>query len=711
MKSLGTARRRFLPEVQALRALAVLLVVAYHLEPRLVPGGFVGVDVFFVISGFLISGHLLREWRSGGRISLSAFWAARVRRILPVALLVIIVVLAAALLLMPNTQWQEIGVAALASAFSLENWLLAANSVDYLAAEANPTALQHYWSLGVEEQFYIFWPLLMLGVLTFGSKVGTRGNFPVGRRHTSRIFPRKALIISISLLILLSLAYATFLVGEGTPAVYFVTQARVWELAAGGLLAVCMAPSESGNLAIKNLWLAAEHARSLFALGGLVAIGIASFAYGPQTPFPGIAAILPVLGTMLVILAGETSGPLSLRWLSDQKIVQWVGNISFSLYLWHWPVLIFFLSLHHSEPGPVQSIGLLLLSVLLAAASYYLVESPARGFKPLARSNWKALGAGALAVSIVAGLTLVPGNIAQRQLDIQERTAAALVAQPPAGFGAAAVPLGAPRFINGEGQIVPVPALAAQDLPALGDCVQKPQSERTKECTFGDPQGSLTIALVGDSHAAHWFKALEESAKTHGWKIVTYLKNSCPFTAAKREAEKSGSISCSEANRQTMTNILQRGDIDAVVTAYWSGSTFEKDPEIGFSQYWKTLEDAGIRVYPIVDTPRPATTEYARDCVVTRAEHLAECDTPQAKGFESNDYVSAAAALEPRVDVLNFNDQFCVVGTCPAVIGNVLVYRDKHHISDTYMHTLAPVFADRLMSVLGKDGLVIGANR
>ena len=711
MNASATAPRRFLPEVQALRALAVLVVVVYHLEPRLVPGGFVGVDVFFVISGFLITGHLLREWRTSGRISLTAFWAARVRRILPVALLVIIVVLALTLLLTPSTQWQEVGFAALASTFSLENWLLAANSVDYLAADVNPTALQHFWSLGVEEQFYIFWPVLMLGVLGIGTQASARKSFPIGRRQTTRVLPRTTLIISFSLLILCSLAYAVFLVGSGNSAAYFVTQARVWELAAGGLLAVCMAIPESGNVITKNSWLAGQHTRSLLAIGGLIAIGMGSFAYGPQTPFPGFAALLPVLGTVLVILAGESSGPFSLRRLSDLKIVQWVGNISFSLYLWHWPVLIFFLLLRRSEPGPLESVGLLLLSVLLAAASYYWVENPVRRFKPLALSHWKALGVGVLAVSVVAGLTLVPGNIAQRQLVVQERVAAQLVAQPPKGFGAASIPIGAPNFTDGARQIVPVPALAAQDLPALGDCVQKPQSPHTKECTFGDKTGTLTIALVGDSHAAHWFKALEDSAKINGWKIVTYLKNSCPFTAVKRKAEESGSISCSEANLQTMEKILQRGDIDVVVTAYWSGSTFGKDPELGFAQYWKTLEDAGIKVYPIVDTPRPATKEYARDCVVARAHHLTECDTPQEKSFEANDYVSAAAALEPRVDILNFNDQFCVAGTCPAVIGNVLVYRDKHHISDTYMHTLAPIFADRLLSLLIKDELVIGAKR
>ncbi len=701
--------RRFLPEVQALRAVAVLLVVAYHLEPRLVPGGFIGVDVFFAISGFLITGHLLREVRRNGRLDLPSFWAARVRRILPAAFAVILAVLAAALLLLPSTAWKDVGVAALASTFSLENWVLAADSVDYLAADEVPTALQHFWSLGVEEQFYLFWPLLVLLAVWLGTRLRRparlTGRGPVGRHQAGAGLPRTALLLVFAIVIAASLAYSMVLVGSGNPAAYFVTGARVWELAAGGLLALMMAPPEPGNRAWGFGLLALPGARTALAWAGFAAIAVSAFGYGTGTAFPGISAALPVAGTLAVIVAGETRGALAPRKLLELRSVQWVGNISYSLYLWHWPVLTFFLFLAGREPGPAQSLGLLALSLLLAGASHRWIETPVRTLAPLAASKWRALGAGAVAVAVVAVLSLTPGSMAQRETVAAERAVATLLADPPPGFGAASIASGAPAYLQGVNQIVPVPAEAEHDLPDLGECVQKPQSPSTRECSRGVENGSLTIALVGDSHATHWYRGLEAAAKKHGWTLLTYLKNSCPFSATKRVAEANGSISCYEANQDTLERILARGDVDAVVTSHWAASEFEAGAAEGFADYWGQMEDAGIKVYPIIDTPRPGTRTYARDCVAEHAIDLVSCGSPAAKAFEANDTTRAAAAREPRVDVLDFSAQFCADGFCPAVIGNVLVYRDKHHVSDTYMRTLAPVFDARLGALLRADGL------
>jgi hypothetical protein len=186
---------------------------------------------------------------------------------------------------------------------------------------------------------------------------------------------------------------------------------------------------------------------------------------------------------------------------------------------------------------------------------------------------------------------------------------------------------------------------------------------------------------------------------------LTYLKNSCPFSAAKRVAEASGSISCHRANQETLERILERGDEDAEVTSHWAASVFEGSAAEGYADYWGQLEDAGIKVYPIIDTPRPGTRAYARDCVAEHPTDLVSCGAPATKAFEANDTTRAAAAREPRVDVLDFSDQFCAEGFCPAVIGNVLVYRDKHHVSDTYIRTLAPVFDARLGGLLRADGL------
>lgn len=698
--------RRFLPEVQSLRALAVALVVAYHLEPRLVPGGFVGVDVFFAISGFLITGHLLREVRTSGRINLPGFWAARVRRILPAAFVVIIAVVIATLLFLPSTLWKTVGTAALASAFSVENWVLAANAVDYLAADQAPTALQHFWSLGVEEQFYLFWPLLVLLAMWVGRRNwAAKKTERVGRRGLSGALPRTALAMVFGAIIIISLTYSMVLVGSGDPAAYFVTPARVWEMAAGGLLALCLAPAEPGLMPRTIKWFQTPGVRTAVAWAGLAAIAVAAFGYDAKTPFPGASAALPVLGTLAVILAGETRGTLAPQKLLEHSAVQWLGNISYSLYLWHWPVLTFFLFFAEREPRALQSIGLLVLSLLLATASYRWIETPARNFAPLRSSSWRALGVGAVALSLVAAMSLAPGSLAQREVVAQERAAATMLAAPPEGFGAASVPAGAPAYLQGMKQIVPVPAEAASDLPDLGECVQKPQSEVTRECTRGAKNGKFTIALVGDSHAAHWFRAVEATAEQHGWKVLTYLKNSCPFTATERTAEKNGSISCQQANKDTLQRIVSRGDVDAVVTSHWAGSAFAKGAAEGFAQYWGALEDAGIAVYPILDTPRPGLKTYARDCVVQHPEQLQSCGTAKSKAFEANDFTLPAAKLDPRVDVLDFSDQFCSNEFCPAVIGNVLVYRDKHHISDTYMRTLAPEFDQRLRAAMDKDHL------
>lgn len=685
--------KNFRPEIQALRALAVLLVVAYHLEPNVVPGGYIGVDIFFVISGFLISSHLLREASRTGWISLSAFFAGRARRILPAAMLVILVVVAVGFLVFPKTQWGTLGTQALASAFSVQNWVLAANSVDYLAAEEAAGPLQHFWSLGVEEQFYLFWPLLILVVcwLVKAKAPGTHSDrFAIRRRMLWVLFGAVAV---------LSLAYSIYAGYSGDAAGYFVTTTRIWELATGGLLALAAQAYERGSLLLPR-WVTAWPTRNLTVLVSLLAIGVAAFSYSGRTVFPGIAAVVPVLGCALIIAAGNTSGVGSLRRLVNWGPVQWIGLASYSLYLWHWPLITFYVELSGGKPKPLQSLALLAGSLLLAWASLKWVETPVRQLRFLAISPVRSLVAGAAVVAVVASVALLPGLAQQRLVEQEQRVATALEERPPAGFGAASLSQGAPAFITDQHQVVPVPAEAAQDLPDIGSCVQNPQSTQIKECEFGNKDADFTVALVGDSHAAHWFEAVDGYAKSKGWKVVTYLKNSCPFNEAQRKADRDGSINCEETFAQSMDALTKRKDIDAVITSSWSGSTFVSDPAQGLAAAWAKLEDAGLPVYPIVDTPRPPQDSYARDCVEQHSSNPQACSFPEKTAFDKGDATKAAAKLEPRVKVLDFSDQFCVDGTCPAVVGNVLIYRDKHHITDTYMRTLIPVFGQRLQQAI-----------
>ncbi|WP_417220066.1 acyltransferase family protein [Arthrobacter sp.] len=704
MSSQQPAPRRFLPEVQALRALAVLVVVAYHLEPRVVPGGFVGVDVFFVISGFLITGHLVREARRAGRISLPGFWAGRVRRILPAALTAIAAVVVGTLVFAPVTQWGTIGQQALASVFSVQNWVLAADSVDYLAAENPPTALQHFWSLGVEEQFYLLWPLLVVLALLLG-RATIRGS----RRSGGPRGLRPGLLALFGTVTLASLAYSMWLTAAGDPAAYFVTPTRMWELGIGGLLAVVMAGRADGAPARVPRVLASPGMRSLLVLAGLAGIGYAVIRYDGGTPFPGFAAALPVLGTAAVILAGRTSGPLSLNWLSDHLAIQWVGNVSYSLYLWHWPILTFFILIGDKEPRPLESVGLLGISLVAAWLSYRFIETPARTFRPLASSNIRALAVGAAAIVLAAVLALVPTVGQQQVVAAENGQIQQLRNSPPAGFGAASIETGA-AFASANHQIVPTPASAHGDYPDLGSCVSSGASHLSHTCEFGAKKGDakFTIALVGDSHATQWWKALEPMAKKHNWRIVTHLKNSCPFTGAVRTAQKVGFIDCVDANKDRLDDLVADQDIDAVFIAGWTGAPIKGGHEAatqGAVDYWGKVQDSGKQVIVVRDSPNPSQDPLARDCVAKHADDLRQCGKDRDEALSNDDWISAAQARDPRLELLDFTDEFCTQKLCPAVVGNVLVYRDQNHISDTYMATIAPAFEQQLSRALRGSGL------
>lgn len=294
----------FRPDIQALRAVAVLAVLAFHLRPRWAPGGYVGVDVFFVISGFLITGLLVRELERDGRINLLGFYARRVRRLMPAASAVLLAVAIATPFLLPPSVWEGIYLDVVFSAFNIENWRLAATSVDYLAADSDPSPMQHYWSLSVEEQFYLIWPCLMLAAVAAGKRLG--------------LTTRAALTVALALVTVGSFAVAVVLTRSGAAEAYFVTHTRVWELGVGGLLAL-------------SRWRLSARAGYAGAALGLLVIAASIVFLDGRSSVPGIDALLPVLGAALFLVAGR-SAQLPLL---DAKPVQYVGDISYSIYLWH----------------------------------------------------------------------------------------------------------------------------------------------------------------------------------------------------------------------------------------------------------------------------------------------------------------------------------------------------------------------------------------
>lgn len=724
--------RRFLPEVQALRALAVGLVVVYHLYPRAAPGGFVGVDVFFVISGFLITSHLLREVQAKGRISLPAFWAARIRRIMPAAIVVILAVVAATLAWWPSSQWEQITRQGLASLLSVQNWVLAADSVDYMAQENQPTALQHFWSLGVEEQFYLLWPFvvlaaawLALALLRLGTtrksrnKRRNRKTSTTHELHQPRAHGRHAalepggaawgikarrlaaapvrLVAAVLFVVIIaaSLASSIFLVNSGDAAAYFVTTARVWEMAAGGLLAAVL-PAAG--------WAARGWIRRITAAAGVLVLGWVALSYhSGETPFPGQGAILPVVGTMAVIAAGRTAGWGSLHRVTDWAPVQWLGNVSYSLYLWHWPVVVTFIHLAGAKPRWWQAVALVGASLALAAASYSFVERPARTWRLTAKHTWRAVGLGSVATVLAAAVVMVPAVGAQAISKQQASAAAELLKALPRGFGAQAwdTAEGA-AFVSGKA-ITPTPGQAAQDLPAWRNCVSAWNGKDVRRCEFGDTKSKVEVALVGDSHAGQWMGALNAAGQDRGFKVVTYVKNSCPFSYTPRELEKEQKLVCSALNKQTARALVKEKPQLILLTS-WTGSTFvggAGEAVEGFRQPLEEFATAGIKAAVLRDTPslNAETGSMAKDCVAANAEDPDPCSLPRQLSLPQEPAVAAAKQVKGSATIQT-ESWFCDQERCPSVIGNVLVYRDANHISNTYALTLKGRLGDAVENLL-----------
>ncbi|WP_017589331.1 acyltransferase family protein [Nocardiopsis ganjiahuensis] len=675
---------RFRPEVQGLRAVAVLLVLVYHLNPELLPGGYVGVDVFFVISGFLITSLLLREVREHGRVSLAGFYVRRVRRLLPAATVVLLATGAASVVLLPVTRLGDTAWQLLASAAYVENLYLGNQALDYLAAETAPSPVQHFWSLSVEEQFYVVWPLLfVLWALLLRRGSLRRGSGAASGAATAA--GTGALTVLLASVFAASLVCSLLLTSSGAPSAYFLPTTRAWELAAGGLLALFLA--ERGL---------PEPLRLPLGWAGLAAVVASAVLYDSGTPFPGYAALLPVLGCVAVIAAERSPGPSAATVLSTGP-ARFVGDISYALYLWHWPLIVFALALLERDTlGPLGFVAVAALSFLLAWATKLWVEDP------VARHGLVRTGRGALAVALVGILSV--GAV----------TAAALarVDSFQAGDFDPAVHVG-PEAIglpSTEGAwLYPSPVGAEDDTPqAYDDGCHAGFDKRdpSDPCVYGPEDADTTVALTGDSHSTQWFPALDELGRERGWRIVVFNKSACAFTATEVSREGTLYEECSDWNRAVV------GEIDALepdllITSSSAAGTpygLESGPEArdamaeGMVELWGEVAGPDTPLLVIRDTPR--TTTDVLDCLASYTHDLSACDRPASAALELDDPQELAAREVEGAELIDLTDMICTDGACPAVIGNVVVYRDSHHLTETYARLLSDALGTRMDEAL-----------
>ena len=680
----------FLPGVQALRAIAALLVVTFHLWPGAVPGGFAGVDVFFVISGFLITGHIARESERSGRVHLVAFYARRVKRLFPAALTVLAVCVAGTVIRLPMTLWERSLHEIMASALYFENWALAASSVDYFAAEDPPTSAQHYWSLSVEEQFYIVWPLLFLLVAV----LLRRSRF---RRFVGLAVPGSVLIGSF--------LFSALVHGSAPGAQYFNTVARAWEFAAGGVLALTLGAGR----------LPARISRPLLWLGLALVVG-SGFYLNEGMRFPGWIAVLPVLGTAATIAAGTTPG-LSPSALVRHPVVQFAGGISYSLYLWHWPVIIFL----GRDPGALgaNSVNrwlLLALSVVLAIVSTYLIENPVRRLPSSGRLlrppqvRLLILGSGAAAMAAIT-VACLAGQYRVHRVEVQAVSKVkSLRTNAPACLGAAALDPAKPECAGAmdNSRPVPDPIAALEDRPK--GCMQTIDAAALRVCTFGVPAAKATanVAVIGDSHAMHWMATMQQAAIQQRWHLTSMTKGSCSFTMAVRTSSPAQAKSCSDWNASVRAWLKHHQEIRQIFVSASSQNQFVTPhgqnwfdvAQQGYLDAWASVLSTVRRIVVLRDIPRPRVDVVeCSQLAVQRGQDVAECGRPRAEAELPDPEAEAVSRADRPVSVIDLNDFFCTRTQCSPGIGGALVYRDSHHMTATYGRSLTPYLLAELKSL------------
>jgi peptidoglycan/LPS O-acetylase OafA/YrhL len=683
----GRTRSGVRTDIQGLRAIAVSLVLVYHLAPKALHGGFVGVDVFFVISGFLITSHLLQHAPSTGR-DLATFWSRRIRRLLPASLLVLTSTLVATRLFAPETQWANTANQTRGATLYVVNWLLARDSVDYLAAENAPSPVQHFWSLSVEEQFYFVWPIAILVLVLLARRRGWQVSVAVGA--------------GLTLVVATSLWYSVHDTATNPPAAYFVTPTRMWELGTGGLLALSTAPHVLGR---RDQPRRPTPAISMaLCLVGLGAIAYSAVAYSGSTPFPGWEALVPVLGTALVIgaypLPTGTATPGRVLALPP---VQWLGDVSYSVYLWHWPLIVLLPAITGSAIDVWDRAIILVATLVLAGLTKRYVEDRFRA-PQWGRPLRKPYVLGVFGMAVVVGLSsLMLLEVHHRDASSQERLKSALAGDDPC-FGAAALDKGQKCAAVSYADVLPAPVDAATDksdayadVSGTSDCWSSPPRYPQIRCTRGVAGADTDVALVGNSHAGQWLPSLEALAEKHSWRIDTYLASRCAVADVAQTFDTAAhSRACRTWGRDTARALVAAHPALVVVANRISvpavGRTLADSAPAyahGYETFLRTLQKGGLRVLVLRDTPAPVTS--IPDCVAEHGEQYASCDGTREDWLPKEPAQQAVKAIgDDNVRFADLTDHICEASVCHAVTGGVITYFDGSHLTATYAHTLAP---------------------
>jgi peptidoglycan/LPS O-acetylase OafA/YrhL len=653
-------------DIEGLRAVAILAVLVFHAGVPHLAGGFVGVDVFFVISGFLITQQLLRPLLDGRRLSLRDFYARRARRILPAAAVVLVVVLALGWLILSPLRQVDLARDAAASALYVPNWWFISGQVDYLRGGLAVSPLLHYWSLGVEEQFYLVWPGLVLAAAAVARR--WRLNLPV------------VVATVLGVVVTASFVLSMVLTRSAQPWAFLGSPSRAWQFGAGALVA---------------LWLSTGRARIPAPPGwvgwlGLAAIAWAVVSFDRLTPYPGAAALLPTLGTAVVIAAGaERSGagrchtPAALLATAPLPLI---GRLSFTWYLWHWPALV----LTEAVTGPLAwplRLAIVFAAVIPAWLTMSLVEDRIRFSRPLIRRPSLGLAVGAMAMCVpllvACGLGVRAGSLAGATVSPDVAMAPATVSDP---FGSTHQAAG--------GMVTPAPADARADLPTYPEpCQLATPVLVSPPCVIG-PATRGHVVLLGDSHAVEWFSGVQGVASARGWAVEMLTKSGCPLPLFMTVPAELGRpyTECATWRESSLDRLAAEPKPEVIFVSTLNKYLSDQSVVMaGWRASLARLAQLGVPIVYLRDNPLPGLDVPA--CISGATSDWARCAFPRAGGLSADPLAAAiTAGTVPGVRMVDLNGLLCPPGhpTCPAVLGNTLLYRDISHLTNTAVVALTP---------------------
>jgi peptidoglycan/LPS O-acetylase OafA/YrhL len=702
-------RSGFRTDIEGLRAVAVLAVVLFHASVPGIGGGFIGVDVFFVISGFLITGLLWREVSTAGTVGLRGFYGARARRLLPASAVVGVITAIGSAVLLPPLQAKTVMGDGIASALYVSNYRFVLTDTDYFSSEMPPSPFLHYWSLGVEEQFYLVWPALIIGTAWL-----VRRKFPRTDASSERPY-----LLALALVAAVSFALSLAATQRAASVAFFSLPTRAWELAVGGLVALTA-----------GQWrrIPAVPA-AVVGWAGLAVVLLACARLNSAMLYPYFAALCPVLGTALIIGAGCAAPAHGVERALSLPPLRIIGRVSYSWYLWHWPVLLLAPPLLGHPLGLFGRVVAVIVSGGLAALTLRLVENPFRFFIPVRRSATGSLVLGGAVTAVAVSTCLVlllliptptgrgpaaplltvtgPRPVGQ-DVGPYDAAVARDFAQVQAAVAASAELKAVPSNLN------PPLADAAAEKPAmlLNGCLSEFFVLGQPECAAGDTASKTTVALVGDSNATMWAQGLDQAAKQRRWRLEILGKAGCPpmnlpisnphlhreYTEC--EQWRSHIITRLQAERPALVVLSMKRHYG---TRFGLPSGFTSyDPAWLDSITRLVLQLRGFGAKVLVLGPIPDPHSVVPMCLSGHLGDPAACSSPKSVAVSEADIAAETAATEAgEGQYADVTPLLCTAERCPVIVGNTLAYFDRYHLTIDYSRVLGPVLgalADRTLA-------------